>query len=238
MMKLLQILCKEYGCKFTWKYFATSHGKGIVDGIGGRAKSIVRTEVISKKTEGTVGQSSKDFARTAGRLLNKTTVIHISQEEIDERINEMAPWNDVAGFPGIMKMHVACCNPINGKIQLYENALAEKAATGTHVNHADICTSTVLPAPDSALTSIQALDVGDWCVVLYDDQQYPGEVTSTLNGEFEVCVMHRAGKYFKWPDQPDKIFYKQSCIVKKLEGPPALVTENGRIILSQFSDFQ
>ena len=138
-MKLLQISSKKYGCRFTWKYFATSHGKGIVDGIGGRAKSIVRTEVMSKKTQRTVVQSSKDFARTAGRLSDKTTVIHISQEEIDKQINEMAPWDDVAGFPGIMKMHVAWCDPISGKIQLYENALAEKAATCTctQVNHGD-----------------------------------------------------------------------------------------------------
>ena len=89
MMKLLQISSKKYGCRFTWKYFATSHGKGIVDGIGGRAKSIVRTEVMSKKTQRTVVQSSKDFARTAGRLSDKTTVIHISQEEIDKHINEI-----------------------------------------------------------------------------------------------------------------------------------------------------
>ena len=26
----------------SWKYFSTSHGKGVVDGIDGRAKSIVR----------------------------------------------------------------------------------------------------------------------------------------------------------------------------------------------------
>ena len=94
----------------------------------------------------------------------------------------MAPWDDVAGFPGITKMHVACCDPINGKIQLYENALAEKAATCIQVNHGDTCTytSTVVPVPDSA-SSVQALEVGDWCVVLYDDQQYPGEVTDIIN---------------------------------------------------------
>ena len=26
---------------FSWKYFATSHGKGVVDGIGGKAKALV-----------------------------------------------------------------------------------------------------------------------------------------------------------------------------------------------------
>ena len=29
-------------CKVTWKYFATSRGKGVVDGIGRSAKSLVR----------------------------------------------------------------------------------------------------------------------------------------------------------------------------------------------------
>ena len=133
MMQLLQILSKKYQCKFTWKYFATSHGKGILDCIGGRAKSIVRTEVMKKKTQGTVVQSSKDFTRTAGRLLDKTTVIHMAQEEIDKCIDEMAPWDNVAGYPGLMKMHVACCNPINVKIKLYKNALEEKAAACTRV---------------------------------------------------------------------------------------------------------
>ena len=99
------------------------------------------------------------------------------------------------------------------------------------------CTSTVVPVPDSA-SSVQALEVGDWCVVLYDDQQYPGEVTDIINWEVEVSVMHRAVRFFKWPDLPDRIFYNQNSIVTKLEGPPAFVNNMGRMIVSQFSDFE
>lgn len=50
--------------------------------------------------------------------------------------------------------------------------------------------------------------------------------------------MHRAVRFFKWPDLPDRIFYNQNSIVTKLEGPPAFVNNMGRMIVSQFSDFE
>ena len=40
---------------------ATSHGKGVVDGIGGYAKSIVRLKVMGKNDD-VIGQSSQDVA--------------------------------------------------------------------------------------------------------------------------------------------------------------------------------
>ena len=32
---LVAMLSKKFDCKVHWKYFATSHGKGVVDGIEG-----------------------------------------------------------------------------------------------------------------------------------------------------------------------------------------------------------
>ena len=45
--KCFQSLSQKYNQQFSWKYFATSHGKGIVDGIGRRAKSLVCSKVMS-----------------------------------------------------------------------------------------------------------------------------------------------------------------------------------------------
>ena len=42
MMKLLHHVSKQHSAKFTWDYFATGHGKGMVDGIGGEVKSMVQ----------------------------------------------------------------------------------------------------------------------------------------------------------------------------------------------------
>ena len=45
----------------SWKNFPTSHEKCVVDGIGGRAKSIVRWKFLSKNYD-VIVQSSQDFA--------------------------------------------------------------------------------------------------------------------------------------------------------------------------------
>ena len=48
----------------SWKYIATSHEKCVVDGIGGRAKSIVRRKFMSKNDD-VIVLSSQDFATLA-----------------------------------------------------------------------------------------------------------------------------------------------------------------------------
>ena len=40
-VEIIRRLAEKYNKPFTWKYFATSHGKSVVDGVGGNCKSIV-----------------------------------------------------------------------------------------------------------------------------------------------------------------------------------------------------
>ena len=47
-VKLLQELNRLYHKDFEWKLSATSHGKSVVDCVGGKAKSLVRAKVTSK----------------------------------------------------------------------------------------------------------------------------------------------------------------------------------------------
>ena len=56
----------------SWKYLSTSHGKGVVDGIGGRAKSIVRRKVMNKNDD-VIVQSSHDLATLVARLMLATS---------------------------------------------------------------------------------------------------------------------------------------------------------------------
>lgn len=65
MVKLLKVLSAKYSRPFHWKYFATSHGKGVVDGIGGSAKSLVRQRVMSCCDKAIIVQSAQDFANVA-----------------------------------------------------------------------------------------------------------------------------------------------------------------------------
>ena len=66
---------------FEWQYFATSHGKGVVDGTGGTAKSLVRSRVMNKAQGALVVQNSKDFANLATALMPNIRVTHISEED-------------------------------------------------------------------------------------------------------------------------------------------------------------
>ena len=44
----METLSKKYAKPFMWKFSATSHRKGVVDGVGGKVKSMVRRKVMSK----------------------------------------------------------------------------------------------------------------------------------------------------------------------------------------------
>ena len=89
MVKFLQSLSQKYNQQFSWKYVATSHGKGIVDGVGGRAKSLVCSKVMSQGDDRIEVQSSWDFVNAAQKLLHKTEVFHISQEEIIVKLPDL-----------------------------------------------------------------------------------------------------------------------------------------------------
>ena len=223
MVHLLQYLSRKYNKPFTWKYFATSHGKGVVDGVGGRAKSIVRMAVMSKGSESPVVQNSADFVKVASGLLDKTTVIHVPQSEIDLRLAEMnVDWNDAPVVPGIQKIHIISVEQQDNEIKCWPNALAKR--TGQLVE----------PIPDDSeqITSemSQELDIvmGDWCLVQYEGEEFPGEVRDVLEGsEYKVSVMHPAGGCFKWPNEVDCIVYPKTSILRKV-APPIPVGTRGQ----------
>ena len=47
MRFLIQELSKKHGKPFIWKFSAIGHGKGVVNGLGGKIKSIVNKKVMS-----------------------------------------------------------------------------------------------------------------------------------------------------------------------------------------------
>ena len=118
MVTFLKHLSEFFQKKFTWKYFATSHGKGVCDGVGGRIKSLVRLAVTSKKSKRTVVQSSKDFVRTAKSMTNKTEILHIGENEIE--IHDDL-WKQSRPYPGISKCHVVIAQPGEDP-KIYDNA--------------------------------------------------------------------------------------------------------------------
>ena len=65
IVKLVSMLSKKFQCKVSWKYFVSSHGKGVVDGIGCSAKSLVRKRVMNQGKNVVIVQNSADFYKVA-----------------------------------------------------------------------------------------------------------------------------------------------------------------------------
>lgn len=157
MIKVLNGLTNLYGKPFEWKYFATSHGKGVVDGIGGRAKSLVRTKCLSK-SETTCVQSSTDFFKVVQEMMPRTKVIHISKQEIEEITRRDNPWEQIPDAPGIRKVHHI--RTASEKVLLYHTSMDQSP--------------TLSITYKKQVTS--GLNVGEWCFVFYDGNHYPGKI--------------------------------------------------------------
>lgn len=59
--------------------FAAGHGKGVVDGVGGRAKSLVRTAVKSRGGDRPIVQGAKDFCQLLEPKMTKTIVVYVPE---------------------------------------------------------------------------------------------------------------------------------------------------------------
>ena len=135
---------------------------------------------MSKKQNNTVVQSSEDFAKVARRLLEKTSVFHMSQAEIDEQVQTVISWENVEAYPGIQKIYLARCSE-NGEIELFKHAQAASAP-----QNGEAATISAISVPPSTVSD---LVVGDWCVVLFGNEEFPGQVPQVVNGRYEVTVM-------------------------------------------------
>ena len=62
----------------------------------------------------------------------------------------------------------------------------------------------------TSIEECSEISKGDWVVVNYEGSESHGEVMdlgSTASGEVKVNVMRKVGKWWKWPEQEDHIFY-------------------------------
>ena len=122
---LMESLSKKYAKPFMWRFSATSHRKGVVDGVGGKVKSTVRRNVISKGKDSLVVQDCESFVQTTKKLLKSTSITRIDRAAI-EIYKESQPFNNVLAVKGIFKMHVI---EVSGsETKLWRNCTFQKMA--------------------------------------------------------------------------------------------------------------
>ena len=80
------------------------------------------------------------------------------------------------------------------------------------------------------------LSMGQWVVVNYDGEMFPGEVTHIDNSDVEVSVMHRSANAWKWPRPEDKIFYSKTKLYVSLNHQVLQAIEDS-LYLKTFSSY-
>lgn len=76
---IIPIFESKYNIKIFWNYFATSHGKGCVDGIGAIAKTVVRKHIRARDC---LVNSASDFLKAFLRTESTIIMEEVNDEEI------------------------------------------------------------------------------------------------------------------------------------------------------------
>ena len=93
----------QHQVQIGWNFFATSHGKGIVDGIGGTVKRTVWRHIKAGSSHAT---SAHDFYLVAKETNPNINVEFISKEKIQQSEQKLLhTWKQVRNVPNIRKMH-------------------------------------------------------------------------------------------------------------------------------------
>ena len=84
--------------------------------------------------------------------------------------------------------------------------------------------------------SVVAVKIGDFVVIKYDENFYPGVVTRTKKSGAEVSVMAASGTNWKWPKQEDKLFY-YFCDIMMCINEPVPVGKRGIFRVAEMQKF-
>ncbi|XP_077976176.1 uncharacterized protein LOC144432038 [Styela clava] len=212
----LPALESVHNISISWNFFATSHGKGPVDGIGGSVKRYVWNQVRCRKHHVI---DAKSFTEATMAIQN-IKCMEITREQIKEisyKLDLEKIFAEASSVHGISKIH---------HMEVKNGQLITSFLTG------DINV-------DAAERSTQgsSVKIGDWVAVRYEGNLYPGEVTCIQNNEFKVSVMERDGKNWKWPITQDSIFYMNTDIVEQLE-KPIPINNRGHYVIANFSELE
>ena len=208
MRHLIEKLSLKYNKKFTWKFSATSHGKGVVDGIGGKVKSTVRRKVMSQGKNRMVVQDAESFADAASKLMTSTKIIHIDEETITS-YREKNSFDDAIDVKGISKIHVM---EVDGKkSSFWENCafkailqpakivLNDEKSKTYETDDTAAVKETIEIDADGAENGNQKLDpipyddvaTGAWVIVLFEGEKWLAKVVNKVSNEVQVRCLEK-----------------------------------------------
>ena len=93
----------EYQLTLSWHFFATSHAKGVVNGIGGNIKRMVWKQISTKKDK---CENAADFVNIAKTKSKAIIIEEITQKDIDESTTQLQTFfTNTKSVNDIQKLH-------------------------------------------------------------------------------------------------------------------------------------
>ena len=105
MVQLLHTFQKNLGARILWHYFATSHGKGAVDELGGTVKRTVWNAVSTRKVQSVT--SAECFAVVAQQFCQSTDITVITRkatEKVSKKLNLEKAFGNAKPVPEIKQV--------------------------------------------------------------------------------------------------------------------------------------
>lgn len=180
-----------------WHYFATSHGKGAVDGIGGTIKCHAWKKIKSNKCCITNAES---FCNAVSDLKINTLLVHPSLVNNNTQLLE-SYWQDIPLMDQIQKFHCYCytssdpfftymCTSSSGNICYYN--FSDSMIQFLH--------NTIFYAK---------FKIGDTVIVNYSQhKRYPGIVTLVTFNQIQIkSMLNIGGNKWIWPEKECNKFY-------------------------------
>ena len=186
---------KEHACfsKLIWNYFATSHGKGVVDGIGGTAKRVVNRLVLSRKVEVTDAATFAKALEIAGSSMRVMEMNANDIQEKNETMNLVNTWKTTRAVPGCINIH-CISNTTTHTItkKMYTSSPEDTVVALTHstsynpqqTTHGELSNPS---EPMNGIITHNQTENQQTTDLVYDGISEPNATTSTtVGGSFEI----------------------------------------------------
>lgn len=188
-----------------WSFFATAHGKGPVDGVGGTVKRAVWRRILQKQV---VVNTAEDFAKVAKEACPNIAIIYVTKEAINQvRVEFEHLWsgNEPRNIPNIRQSHFFR-KMSSSSTELEKSALTpyfEEVRESTTFDSVHIFRSDVI---EHSVDINVSLD--EYFAVDYVNKFYIGRtVEKRENGHWKIKFLHETTidgiPIFNWPKLDD-----------------------------------
>ena len=165
-VRILERLSKQHGNQFSWKFSATGHGKGVVDGVGGSVKAAVRTRTLVKNPLFRASvNNAESFANVAKKYCEATTIILSAEKDVSDYRKLVQEFEKTKAVPKISTIHVMVCD--GNKTRCWRNAKfsEDSPADITIESHEEITSEATQTANKKAIDSRNVNKIGTGRVV-------------------------------------------------------------------------